>query len=127
MCQLIESSKGNSARFIKKHPAIAMERPPLKLEKAEALQMRRSKLEMNVDILKVLAHTGPLKITHIMNKTNVNYITVEKYLGFLIKQGLVEKRTLKKRSEVFAVTERGIKVLRYFRELTQVPLATEEV
>ena len=39
-------------------------------EKAEA--MRRSKLEMYVDILKVLAQRGPLKLTHVMYKANVN-------------------------------------------------------
>ena len=30
--------------------------------------MRRSKLEMYVDILKVLGQRGPLKLTHIMYK-----------------------------------------------------------
>jgi len=41
------------------------------------------------------------------------------YLDFLIKQGLVEERTFKKKSAVFAVTQRGITVLRNFRELPQ--------
>ena len=81
--------------------------------------MRRSKLEMCVDILKVLAHTGPLKLTHIMHKANVNGSILNEYLCFLIKQGLVEERTIKRSHVVFAVTERGITVLRYFREPTQ--------
>jgi predicted transcriptional regulator len=38
----------------------------------EVWEMRRSKLEMYIDILKVLAHRGPLKLTHIMYKANVN-------------------------------------------------------
>ena len=81
--------------------------------------MRRSKLEMHLDILKVLANTGPLKLTHIMSKANINFTLLEEYLNFLIKQGLVEERILKKEHLVFEVTQRGIKVLKSFRELTE--------
>ncbi|HEX7483128.1 MAG TPA: winged helix-turn-helix domain-containing protein [Candidatus Bathyarchaeia archaeon] len=80
--------------------------------------MRRSKLEMYIDILNALAHKGPLKLTHIMYKANVNCSLLKESLEFLIKQGLVEKRTIKKERMVFAVTQRGINVLKYFRELT---------
>lgn len=80
--------------------------------------MRRSKLEMYIDILNVLARNGPLKLTHIMYKANVNCNILNEYLEFLIKQGLVEKRTIKKERIVFAVTQRGTTVLKYFRELT---------
>jgi predicted transcriptional regulator len=82
--------------------------------------MRRSKLEMYIAILNVLAHKGPLKLTHIMYKANVNCSILNEYLGFLIKQELVEKRTIQKEHIVFAVTQRGINVLKYFRELTLV-------
>jgi len=81
--------------------------------------MRRAKLEMYVDILKVLAHMGPLKLTHIMYKSNLNSSVIKEYLDFLVKQGLIEERTVKKESPVFAVTQRGITVLKYFRELSQ--------
>ena len=98
----------------------------MKLENLEALQMRRSKLEMYVDILKVLAHAGSLKLTHIMYKSNFNGSMLKEYLDFLIKQGLVEERTVKKGRVVFAVTERGITVLKLFRELTQEISVIEE-
>jgi len=88
--------------------------------------MRRSKLEMYVDILRVLAHRGPLKLTHIMYKANVNCSVLKEYLDFLIKQGLVEERTIGKRRVVFAVTQRGISVMRHFQELTQEISAMEE-
>jgi predicted transcriptional regulator len=42
------------------------------LIKQEEYKVRRSKLEMYVDILSVLAHRGPLKLTHVMYKANVN-------------------------------------------------------
>jgi len=88
--------------------------------------MRRSKLEMYIDILKVLAHKGPLKLTHIMYKANVNCSVLKEYLEFLMKQTLVEERTIGKRRTVFAVTQRGITVLKYFRELKQVLPIVEE-
>lgn len=88
--------------------------------------MRRSKLEMYVDILTVLAHRGPLKLTHVMYKANVNCSVLKEYLDFLMKQGLVEERTIGKRRVVFAVTPRGITVLKYFKELKQVLPIVEE-
>jgi hypothetical protein len=63
--------------------------------------MRRSKLERYVAILAVLAHMGPLKLTHIMYKSNFNGNILKEYLDSLIKQGLVEERTIKKNSKVF--------------------------
>ena len=88
--------------------------------------MRRSKLETYIGILNVLAHNGPLKLTHIMYKANVNCSILNEFLDFLIKQGLVEKRTIEKERIVFAVTQRGINVLKYFRELTLVLPIIEE-
>jgi len=89
--------------------------------------MRRSKLEMYVDILKVLAHRGPLKLTHIMYKANVNCNVLREYLDFLLKQNLVEERNLGKSRMVFAITQKGITVLRNFRELKQMlPIIEEE-
>ena len=81
--------------------------------------MRRSKIEMYVDILKVLAQRGPMKLTHIMYKANVNCNILKDYLDFLITQELVEERTFAKERVVFVITQRGINVLKHFRELSQ--------
>jgi predicted transcriptional regulator len=88
--------------------------------------MRRSKLEMYIDILKVLARRGPLKLTHIMYKANVNCSLLKEYLDFLIKQNLVEERTVGKRRIVYAITQRGITVIKYFAELQQILPILEE-
>jgi len=88
--------------------------------------MRRSKLEMYVDILKVLARSGPLKLTHIMYKANVNCSVLKEYLDFLIANNLVEEKTVGKKRIVYAITERGITVLKYFRELKTVLPIIEE-
>ncbi len=74
---------------------------------------------MYIGVLRVLAHKGPLKLTHIMYKANVNCKVLKENLEFLIKQSLVEERILKKGKVVFAITQRGITVLKYFRELEQ--------
>jgi len=88
--------------------------------------MRRSKLEMYIDILRVLAQRGPLKLTHVMYKANVNCSVLKEYLDFLLKQGLVEERTVGKKRVVYAITQRGRIVLKAFRELKQVLPITEE-
>ncbi len=88
--------------------------------------MRRSKLEMYVDILKVLASRGPLKLTHVMYKANVNCSVLKEYLDFLIRQNLIEERMVGKRRVVYAITQRGVTVLKYFRELKQVLPIVEE-
>ncbi len=79
--------------------------------------MRRSKLEMYIDILKVLAQRGPLKLTHIMYKANVNCSVLKEYLNFLIQQDLIEEQTVGKKRTVYVVSEKGLNVLKYFREL----------
>lgn len=88
--------------------------------------MRRSKLEMYIDILKVLARHGPLKLTHIMYKANINCSVLKQYLDFLIAQNLVEEKSLGKKRIVYAVTDRGRTVLKYFRELRTVLPIVEE-
>jgi len=92
--------------------------------------MRRSKLEMYIDVLKVLSRNGPLKLTHIMYKANVNCSVLKQYLDFLIQQNLVREQCVgKKRSKtriVYAITERGGTVLKYFRELNSALQLTEE-
>ena len=88
--------------------------------------MRRSKLEMYIDILKVLANRGPLKLTHVMYKANVNCSVLKEYLDFLIQQNLVEEKTVGKKRIVYTITENGLRVLKYFRELkTMLPVMEE--
>jgi len=81
---------------------------------------------MYVDILSVLAQRGPLKLTHIMYKANVNCSALSEYLDFLLKQGLVEERNVKKNRIVYAITQRGMTVIKSFRELKQALPIDEE-
>ena len=88
--------------------------------------MRRSKLEIYIDILAVLAIKGQLKLTHIMYKSNVNCKILKEQLEFLIKNNLVEERILRKEKIVYAITPRGIQILKAFREIKQVFPVEEE-
>jgi predicted transcriptional regulator len=88
--------------------------------------VRQSKLEMYIDILTMLAHRGPLKLTHVRNKANVNCNVPKEHIEFLIKQGLIEERIVGKTRVVFAATPRGITVLKYFKELKQALPIVEE-
>ena len=92
--------------------------------------MRRSKMEMYVDILKVLAQNGPLKLTHIMYKANVNCKVLKQNLDFLINQNLIEKQMKrKKRNKIkvrYAITEKGKTVIRYFNEVNRALQITNE-
>ena len=87
--------------------------------------MRRSKLEVYIDILEVLAFKGQLKLTHIMYKSNVNCQILKTELEFLVKNGLVEKRILRKQKVVYAITTRGFSILKAFGQIKQV-FPTEE-
>jgi hypothetical protein len=60
-----------------------------------------------------------------MYKANVNCSVLRDNLDFLIKQKLVEERIIKKHT-IFAVTNRGINVLKYFKELTNALPIIEE-
>lgn len=90
--------------------------------------MKRSKLETHVKILKVLAQKSPLKLTHIMYKANVNYNVLKEYLNFLTKKGVVEERVIDGNRMVYSITQQGVTVLKYVRELNQVlPIAEEDI
>jgi predicted transcriptional regulator len=81
---------------------------------------------MYVDILDVLSLRGPLKLTHIMYKSNVNCSVLKEQLDFLKKNCLVEERIMKRERVVFAITPRGTTVLKAFREIKQIFPIEEE-
>lgn len=88
--------------------------------------MHRSKLEMHIDILKVLAEHGPLRITHLMYKVNLNGSTLKDCIEFLVKQGLVEEKPVGKGRFVYATTQRGRIVINAFKELEELLPVTKE-
>jgi predicted transcriptional regulator len=86
-----------------------------------------AQFETYVDILSALAHRGPSKLAHIRYKAKVNRSLLSEYLAFLVQRELVEEGKDEKNRKVYAITQRGIKVLKYFGELKQLqPIAKEE-
>lgn len=74
--------------------------------------LRRSKLEVNLDIMKILASRGPMEPAQLIDKTNLSQDILKQHLDFLTQQNLVEEQNLGKHETFYVVTERGLKVLK---------------
>jgi len=91
--------------------------------------MRRSKLEIHIDILRALAYHGRLKPTHITYKANVNCSALKECLSFLLERNLVKEQTINKRRKkrkVYAITELGLTALRNVKEINNALHVFEE-
>jgi len=80
----------------------------------------RSRLEIYISILAALAQNGPLKLTHIICKANVNSGYIKEYLNFLIDQELIERRIDEKQNRIYVITKKGLTALKQFKEVEQV-------
>ena len=86
------------------------------LEKTEPLG-NRTRLEILASILDT-AHHGTLK-THIMYKANLSHSQLEKYLEFLIRQGMiVEVRDEAYHRLVYRISEKGIEFLKDYARVS---------
>jgi predicted transcriptional regulator len=74
---------------------------------------------MYVEVLDALAFCGPMRITRIMYKANLNCSLLKPILRDLIKNEFVEERRLKKDVVVYAATNAARAKLLRFRELAQ--------
>jgi predicted transcriptional regulator len=78
----------------------------------------------------VLAQGKPLKITHIMQKANLNCNKLKDTLESLIGLGMAEKKfQMEKHSlfTVYGITQKGLTTLRYFEDLKPVLPITEKI
>jgi predicted transcriptional regulator len=81
--------------------------------------MRKTKLEIYIGVLKVLAQNDLVKTVYVADSLSVRTPELKIYLEFLLKQGLVEERKLSDNRVVYLITQRGRRVLKYFKELKQ--------
>jgi len=80
-----------------------------------------------MDILKTLAQKGPLKLTHLMYKSNVNCEVLRKNLVFLIKQGLIEVRNVGRGRHSYSITSQGLTLCKNWKDLKQLlPMVENE-
>ena len=77
-------------------------------------KMRRSKLEVYLDILKAVSETG--KPTKIGNIANLSWNKTRKYLEFLEINGFIQGSRKGKRME-YKITEKGFEVLRTLQKI----------
>ncbi len=71
---------------------------------------RRSNIEIIADMLRV-GENGAGK-TEIMYSANMSYSQIQKYLGFLISQGFINKVKVGNPVVTYQVTEIGLKLLK---------------
>jgi predicted transcriptional regulator len=81
--------------------------------------MRKTKLEIYVGVLKILAQNDSVKTSNVADELNISTDELKIYLDFLLKQYLVDEQKLSYNRVVYSITQRGIRVLKYFKELKQ--------
>ncbi len=77
--------------------------------------MRRSKLEVNVDILKALAENGKMRPTHLTYSTFLNNKSVNESLQFLKGKNLVEIKGEKRKK--YEITSLGLESLELAKKI----------
>lgn len=74
------------------------------------MNRRRSNIEIIGDMLRV-GENGAGK-TEIMYSANMSYAQIQKYLGFLLGHGFIDKMHVGNPVVTYQVTERGLSLLR---------------
>ena len=74
------------------------------------LMVRRSKLEIYVGVLKILATQGPMNLTQLTHNVGLSQSTLKQRLDFLIKQNLAEEKSSSGEEIFYDITGRGLKV-----------------
>lgn len=82
------------------------------IRKRKDERMQRSKLKICMDILCTLASNGPMKLTQLTTKVELNKTRLRQHLRLLKNRGLVERQKLGEKEIFYVVTERGLKVLK---------------
>jgi len=80
-----------------------------------AVRMRRSELELKIEILQAIAE-GASKQSHVIQKSNISWSMAQNFIRRLEMQGLIEAKQTKGR-KTFAITERGTRVLNSYSSM----------
>ena len=78
---------------------------------------RRSNIEIMADMLRV-GENGAGK-TEIMYSVNMSYSQIQKYLGFLISRGFIDKVTIGNPAVHYHITELGHQLMRSIDSVTE--------
>ncbi len=86
------------------------------------IERRRSSIEVIADMLRL----GEAGKTEIMYSANMSYFQLQKYLNFLLQQGLIYKVTVGNPVITYRVTKKGLKLLRNIDSILEVLELREE-
>jgi predicted transcriptional regulator len=86
------------------------------------LERRRSSIEVIADMLRL----GEAGKTEIMYSANMSYRQLQKYLTFMLQQGLITKVTVGNPVVTYRVTRKGLKLLRNIENILEILELTEE-
>ena len=89
------------------------------------INLRRSNIEIIADMLRVGENGNGAGKTEIMYSANMSYAQIQKYLGFLMNQGLVNKVEVGNPVVRYQVTDKGSKLLRSIENIVEM-LGLEE-
>ena len=78
---------------------------------------RRSDIEIIADMLKI-GENGAGK-TEIMYSANMSYSQIQKYLGFLVGQGFIDKMKIGNPCVTYQITDSGLKLLETINTLRE--------
>ena len=80
---------------------------------------RRSKLQILIDILRLIQRKGGLaKSTHILYGANLSHVRLVKYLNWLLMQGMIESADYGGHT-VYRITPKGYEFMKEFRKISE--------
>ena len=130
-----KSNKGKSGKLMSyairkaRAPVVQKENPVARKENDESHY--RSKLVLCIEILCVLVSKGSMNLTQLTHKVQMDKSRLIPHLRLLHNRGLVEKQHLGEHKILYAVTDRGLKVLKVvspiIREAQKIQIRNLEV
>ncbi len=86
------------------------------------MERRRSNIEIIADMLRL----GEAGKTEIMYSANMSYFQLQKYLGFLLQLGLIDKVAVGNPIVTYRVTKKGLRLLRNIDSILEMLELREE-
>lgn len=80
------------------------------------MNMRRSKINIFIDILRLINKKGKTKPTHILYGANLSHIRLKKYLAILLENGFIDQ-TVEGGHVYYRLTRKGYEFLNEFRKV----------
>jgi predicted transcriptional regulator len=89
-------------------------------------RMESAKLINYIDVLKVLFTNGPFSTNQLIFKTKLTDDELNKRIDFLLELRLIKKKVRRNNELLFFITQKGIRVLTFFKDLNLLVQYTEK-